>query len=288
MNPVLAEAGWDPASVGKLAQGFRMERYRKVFAKARAARAATVAKARSVTPAVKQYVHRSIVRHGEKKVRVEPFNAGTLLTVTTVDNATTPAFVQIIPQLTVGSQQGQRIGAKVSPSKMYFRGTITRANSAATGPQYFCRMVIGRLKDNFDTPTLVYWQQLLYTDDTGSGTQSIGPNTQNLYTKALPFNSEVWDIKHIQDFKIGMSTSATVPYNNNDFSLTQEFNVDCTPFLKKKWTYSTTTGAPNLFPQNDGLYVFFIPWTFNEDAPAGAGTTPLRIAATTNLFYRDE
>lgn len=208
-----------------------------------------------VAPAVKRYVKKAIASNSETKITTTDF---TQTTLTAVALGTPPAFVSLLPAIGQGDDNGERVGTRIKLKELRFKGTMNAIVGGDTSNRQIVTLVIGKLKDNNDAPTSAYWDVIQHS----SGGLTDSPATVALYSKAREWNRDVWDIFYEKEFKIGPANSTTIGFTNNDFSLCANWNVNCTKFVRKNWTYATG----NNFPQSEGLYAFFIPYTHNSAA----------------------
>lgn len=235
-----------------------------------------------VPAAVKRYVKRATANAGETKLFVvRPGGGGGASALAEVNAGVAPVTIVLAPSITQGDAADERIGNKVKVVRSFFRGTLTRSQSAAGGPNFYIRLVIAKLKNSTNSPGLNDYNDILY--DT-PGAVPTNFSTRLLFTKSLPYNKDMWTICYEQEFKIGAAGNTNAPYQNNDFVTSANFNVDITKYFKKTWLY--TPGNP--LPNNDGLYAFFVPWSADEAAPAGAPTVPVITTYSFNTYYKDD
>lgn len=234
---------------------------------------------KKVTPSVKKYVKKAIGLSQEVKENVVGINSGSTYVIQIVNSATVAGYWNLLPSIVIGTDDGQRVGSKIDPKKLILSGSIWRRTNSPTDAPYTVRMHIGRLKNQYNTPALAD-QNLFLRGTNGTIT---GPAIQAKNLLDLPINDDYWDVKYTRDFQLGLSTTGASNYQNNDKAVEYRFKVDCTKFIKKHWTY--TTG--NQYPQNDGLFVWFLPYTMDESAPVGTPNTTIAVTGYATLKYTD-
>jgi len=234
---------------------------------------------RSVTPAVRKYVRKAVRGEGELKVTSDPW-ATNPFTLGLVNSANMPTVVYCTPLITAGTSQGQRVGAKVRPVKLVVQGTLSRLSTQATASPFFVKAVVCKLKLTTIAPVQADLNAMMY----GTGGASVGPSTLAMETMDYPWNTDNFTIVWERMFKIGQASSATIPYTNNDFQNSFRFKVDLSRAVKKTWHYV----SGNNYPQNDGLYLMFLPWTYDESALVSSPTVPITAAGVSTVWYRDD
>lgn len=206
-----------------------------------------------VSKAVKQYVKQAITKSSETKVLVQ---SGQLLG--TISTVIAPANVRsLVPTLSQGVGEGQRIGNKISIRKVMLRGYITLMyNNVNPFPpnypsQYNVRMFVGYVKG---TPIVAP-----QAGDFGNLLRSGGGATDfstDLMSLMRPVHSDYWTIKRQRKYKIGLASGTNAGVlageQNNDFSLVKYFNMDITSCYKKVLRYDDNDSTP----QNQGLFLF--------------------------------
>lgn len=214
---------------------------------------------KKVAPSVKKYVKKAIGKTEEVKVSCELY-ASAVTTITAVDSTTPPLAFNLMPSLPNGDTQGTRVGNRVKVKELRLKGSFFRRGAAATDAPLMVRVYIGRLRDNLSTPALADYNKLFYgTNGAENGAVSLARET--MYQ---PIQNDYWDIKYAKTMFLGLNDGTTI-YSSNDTKTDFEIDIDCTKYVKKLWKYS----AGNNYPQNDGLFAFFIPWTMDETTPAG-------------------
>lgn len=218
------------------------------------AKVAVVQKARKnvVSEAVKKYVKKFVESEQESKIAVGIYaGAG----VTQTDSLTTPLTYNAIPSIYQGAEQSDRVGSKIKVKKMMYRYVLNRVAVSPANAPIVTYVVVGRLRNSYDTPSLTDFNMLKIANTAG-GAFTKGPITSlDRRTFLTPFNLDVWDIKLVKKHKVwNQSNSTSLGTTNNDFSYFNEGSLDLTPYIKKDWRYMDTT---NQLPENEGLYVMF-------------------------------
>lgn len=240
----------------------------------RASRSKTVS-AKKVSPSVKKYVARAIIKAEEVKVSSEPY-AAAVTTITAVNSSTMPIAFSLLPSLPNGDTQGTRVGNSIKVKELRLKGCVYRRGAAATDAPLMVRLYIGRLRDNLDTPVLTDYNRLFY----GTNGAETNASSQVRDTMYYPIQSDYWDIKYVKTMFLGLA-GGTTTYSSNDVKTDYEIDLDCTKYVKKLWKYS----AGNNYPQNEGLFAFLVPWTMDESAPAGVYQAA--FALTKTIKYSD-
>lgn len=248
---------------------------RKVFKRRGPKRTAKVSKT------VKKYVKKEISRNVEDKVAVYyPNRAG----ITATDVATGPLSIQCFPNIQQGVEVCDRVGNKINIKSCVLRYYLARASTTGVAAvPLIASVVIGRLKNDYDSPSLADFNLLKYGSSAAGAVTTTGIYSSDMRTVMGPFFEDVWDVKYFRQFKLWNSSNATNLYwNNNDFKLTSGIvQVNLTKWMKKVWTYMNAT---NNFPENEGLYVMFYVNTLDDTA---APTQAIFVDACINCKFQD-
>jgi len=213
---------------------------------------AVVQKARKnvVPEAVKKYVQKYVSANEETKIAVGIFSGAG---VTQTDNLTTPLTYNALCPVFQGAEACDRVGTKIKVKKCMVRYCLSRTSTSAANPPLVTYVVVGRLRNSYDTPVLADFN-MMKCANSGAGAFTKGPITSiDRRTFMTPFNLDVWDIKLVKKHKVWNASNTTaLGYSNNDFKGYDEGSIDLTPYLKKEWRYMDTT---NQLPENEGLYI---------------------------------
>lgn len=223
---------------------------------------------------------KAIHANTENKVAVYKY---TRSGVTATDNATAPLTFNLLPIITIGTGQVNRIGNEVRQMRTIFDVILARASTSgvAAAPELIT-VVIGRMIDNFDTPAFGDQNYMKISDSSAGTLTTAGIYSADMRTLQTPFNKDYWDIKYCKTYKLWNSSNATNLYwNNNDFKLFARARINITKMLKKHWKFQ---GAVNNFAQNDGLYAMFYVHNVDDN---GTPTNAVFVDATLTCYFED-
>lgn len=239
-----------------------MPRGKRVY-KRRAYGKRRVSKKPKVSKSVKKYVKNQIHRQIEDKQAIYVYaRTG----IQSTDVATGPIVLSLVPNIYQGTEVCDRIGNKVRVKNVQFKYILTRSSTTgAANPPLYVTVVIGKLKNTFDTPAVGDLNLIKYNDSSAGTVSNTGIYSADLTTLQLPYNTDVWDIKYTRKFKLWNASNSTAAntFANNDFNLMTDQTVNITKMLKKVWTYNNAT---NQFPENDGLFAMFFANTIDSSA----------------------
>jgi hypothetical protein len=235
-------------------------------------------KVTKVSYAVKKYVKRSIAERIEDKLAITQFS----LSQITQSSSSALGLVQsLTPAILQGTNDCSRVGNSIRIKRITYKGAIFRSNvSASATPQLSC-LVLCRVKNSYDQPTLSDMNLLKYQNTSGGTPSMSGIYSTDLRTMFSPFNKDVFDIKLVKYFKIWNASGTPTPLVNNDFGIYKTFNINLTKIMKKKWTYNNNSTS---VPENEGLYAFW--FGINIDSTV-TWTTALSVDSLVECHYED-
>lgn len=233
---------------------------RKTVRKVRVAR-------RSVTPAVKKYVKRTIHSLAENKVVNWTYN-GDLLPY----NAPASSWLgfnlfPLYPNSTTltinqGTGEGQRVGNSISVRKAYLKFVVYPSEyNVSTNPTPIpqdIRMMIGFVKQNpVEGPTFTDFSELFQQGNTSA------PPANSLFDMIQQVNKDSFTVLYDKIIKVGTSsvngTGGLAAYqymNNNDYRFNVVRKINITKYLTKKYGFNDTNNNPK---SGRALFVWFLP-----------------------------
>jgi len=209
--------------------------------------------------------------------------------------AGTSSFIElttIFNTIGQGTGQGDRIGNRISPNKFLFCGYMNFNANLAPSPGYYnanpmyVKMFIFRMKNTLIAPNPDMTKFFQY----GNSSQAPTGYIQDMKNK---INTDDIVLYATRTFKLAPSalvaTSGTIGQadTNNDFKLTQRFQVDLTKHVKKV-IYDDTT----LTIKNHQMFAAFL-FGRNDLAPlvkdaSNNYPTPIQIAYDIQVSYKDD
>lgn len=205
---------------------------------------------------------------------------GQLLSLTPITPYT--SFISIVQ----GPGQGSRIGVKISPKSLIFKGVITPSPYNATtnpnpAPCYVKLFFLTRK----DSPTSIV---STFSDlfQQGSSSSGLTPNLVDL-TKSI--NKDEWMIHSTRTYKIGHasnegsgSSAVNSYWMNNDFKLCQMFSVNLTKAVGKVIRYDDN----NVVPTSKCIYLLPVVYRADNQTP-NVAELPITIDYSIDITYTD-
>lgn len=210
---------------------------------------------------LKSYIRKSIESTREKKVVV----AAAVQNVN-VAIANTPVGVNLVPRISQGTAQNQRIGNEIKCSSVYIRGTVNvlpfnnltnPASSPIAVKIWICRYKTvntnSLLQTNIDTA--------FFENNAGSTTFS-----GNLIDMSLYPNLDAWEVLQTKQFKVGVGSNTTTSFpignvqafDDSSFMVPFYFNVTrhLTGTIQYQDNSSDVATNKNLFFVIQPVYAF--------------------------------
>lgn len=220
----------------------------------------------------------------------------TLFKANNIVTLTPTSVAEGVINLSLGNEDGQRIGNRVRPVKLIYRGVLCPAKITAAGgtnPSPFIpcevKLVIFSLKrqltESKDSVFNVMTNSMFNAGNSSLGiTQgSAAYNLVNLWDMVKVFNDDVITVHKTRTFKIGGQYTQTVANNSGggasnpnvaDFNYNQKFAIDCTRYCPKNVTFNDA----DLTSTSKQIYAA---WIVTEAAPV----TPADYNPT-GVYYR--
>lgn len=253
-------------------------------------------KAVKVSKAVKTFVKRALRADEETKVAldgnaakfcqyIEPF-IGALSSVTNV--------VPLIPRLSQGTANGERLGSEVRPKLLHVKGCINLSGKVAQAWNIRVRMMVVQDRSNLDlnlasTAVNVMGGSLLMGS---SGGGSIVGYTGKISTHFLPINTDRYDVLYDTEFPLSLAAGTTsqqsplVAGTMTSMSSNNSRPIDIKVRLPAKLRYDD--GASGAYPVNSAPYLI-VGWSnADEDQVYSSnGPVPLYWTCHSVLSYSD-
>lgn len=247
-----------------------------------------------VSPVVKEYVKKQVSRQQENKMAYKASaNADTLANeqipvypiIQFSSSGTTPNGVQsVLPLITQGVGEGQRIGNSIRCKGLYIKGHITinwstvagGVSSNITTPEIYIRMVILDQKDQVANGI----NSTSILDQAGAGFSPNG-TMQGMY---LPVDKKEFNVYYDKVFKIKnplFFPSSTTAYINPNVQCTRTFSAKL--LGNKLWKYGSNA-ATIPTSANPQILAFYI------DPSNIARSNSLAVAEysyVTTMYYED-
>lgn len=197
-------------------------------------------------------------------------------------------FSPLWNSITQGTQNGSRIGDEIRVQSLKFRGYVNFDSSTANDENYlknplYLKMIILRRKDSQTNPCFY-------------GTTGINDLLMNGPSATFPtstpsdmwryFNKDTYRVYKTQVFKLGPAATSNTPSDsnqyNNDFHLSQHFNIDLSSHVDViKYQPGMTTA------QNVAMFAIFLV-CFANGAPVSALARPcVEIHYDIEMKYED-
>jgi hypothetical protein len=158
-----------------------------------------------VSPAVRQFVKSAIVRQAEKKSSMQ---SGSNIPIVTA-NATSPAFIELTPNVSQGVGQANRIGNKITVTKGEVRGHINllpyNNTTNPSGPPVLIKMWLCRYK-TANTTSIAGTNVTNGFFDTGNAITGFNGTMQDM--NLFP-NTDSWSVLKTKTFKLGAASGTT-------------------------------------------------------------------------------
>lgn len=174
----------------------------------------------------------------------------------------------LVPTLSKGTEEYQRVGSQVTLKRAVLRGYIRPKLANATDGFYTTaeklwnlRMIIGKPR-NFNAVSVQGRAGDINIGDLNNllrdGIDNKPFASNNPLSLIRPIAKTYWKIAHDKIYRIGISSngSATVQglkADNNNYPVNRFFTIDLTKHFKKKLIYDESSS----YPQNDSLYMIF-------------------------------
>lgn len=255
---------------------------------------------KGVSTAVKLYVKSAVGRAAESKRLTTEFTKN-LYHIGGTTNFRDNNIIALCPndaigniyQMVQGTGQQQRIGNKVMPSKVIFRGIMAPnpyngTSNPAPNP-VMIRMYILSTKRNVAGQSIADIYNICNNTLFANGNSSLGM-LGTLYDCVTPLNTDVVTCHFMKTFKLGYESYAGVTGGadigqtkaSNDYKLNHRFSINLTKYLTKVWQFNDNAGGTT----SRQVFAVFQPINFNGSIPTAA-TTPAGLIAGLDVFYKD-
>ena len=211
--------------------------------------------AKKVSPAIKTYVKRAIATNQENKLWIQ-YGANQAITTT---SGGVPTFQNLVPTLSQGSQNGNRIGNQIHVKRGYIRGYVNLlpynvANNPLIGP-LMVKMWLVRAKTPMSSNLAETNIATNFFDIQNSVTGFQG----TMLDMVLSENRDEFTVLQSKKFELGLTSSTSVatalPVNLDNSKFTVPFYFSYGKYLKKKLRYrDNTANAP---ATNTNLFLVF-------------------------------
>lgn len=189
----------------------------------------------------------------------------------------TGAFMNNLPS---GSNDGERVGDKISTRSFILRGVLYCGPEGQTPTNYptVVRIVVFKDKTNVDFSTNPL------TDFFEGTTPALSTPANNLQDIMRHVNNERYTVLAQRIIKIGPAANGATGSNaNNDYKISKFFRINLTKDLKQ-FVYNTTTGHVTNHPS---LYVAFIAVAGDGVTTAPATALPVYYTLYADYKYTD-
>lgn len=237
---------------------------------------------KGVSTAVKDYVKKSIHSNIENKIWID---YGLNQTINTA-NLSIPVFKNLIPTLSQGTQQSQRIGNEVRCVKAVMKGQINLLPyNISSNDTFPIKVKMWLLKSKrYNQPSSEPLDIASQMFQVGNSTQ--GPQG-NMLDMEFPINKDLFTVFSTRTFHLNTTSFSTFggssSFNPPDNSrVSQPFYFDFSKHLKAKVKYNDGS----TYATNNNLYMVFQAVTY-DGATKTTSSIPCEFHYTTTVHYED-
>ena len=225
----------------------------------RAIRRRPRAKKPTVSARVKKYVKRAIHANIENK-RVVQYSANISIP-TALAGSVSPTYTYLLPNVSLGTAQHQRIGSEIKVMKGIIKGRVNlnayNATSNTMVAPVFLKIWILSMKDNYAGTAASIVSSNINSSFFDYGSTSTGFQGNPLDLMGV-VNTQEWTVYQTKIIKLGVGAATnTYPstgvavYDNSSWS--GEFTFNWGKYCKSKLKYLDTASIPN----NRNMYIIF-------------------------------
>jgi hypothetical protein len=188
-----------------------------------------------------------------------------------------PTLIDARATIAPGTTFQSRLGEHIRLKSYRWKASVWVPGTSTVGP-CTVKVVVCKLRGNPQSiPSL---QQINSLKFTNSAATSTGIYSSTKTTQLCPYNNELWEILHEENKKLGLASPinqtglvnlAAVP--NNDYSLSVDFDINLSGYLKKDISFDDTFSSNNI-QVNDGLIILVMCLDYMEAVPVASVTTP--------------
>lgn len=249
----------------------------KGFTVAKKAKRRTVGKTVKVSPAVKNYINKQIVKKAEPKSNanslnnqnIQIYNAGTQ-TLTVYDcRAVFTTCLQ-------SAGQGGRIGNQLNVTKFDVYGFIQVAGSPILSNVYI-KLIMMRVKEDNISPNGLFNQLFQF------GNNTVGP-VGNLLDMMRAFNKDYFTIYATKTILLGSSDSTTSALAMNNSIGNYMFRFNLMKVFGGKILFNDNT----LTPTNKACYLVYLPCNADGTVITAGQIAPYLTTINTEMVYTDD
>lgn len=230
---------------------------------------------------LKKYIRNQIHRNAENKVYVQ---YGAKNTITSLSTGTNPNQIYLLPQLTQGTGQSQRIGNEIKIQSGRIHGYVCCLPNSATAtfqPTIVKMWLLSYKVYNQFTPLTT--SQMANFFEVGN---SNGSWQCNLLDTQFPINKDDWTVYVTKQFEIGLGGASTAfntavgAYDNS--RIVHKFSFSYGKHFKQSLKY--TDSASNV-PTNRNLFLLI--QAVRADGSYSTGDSPCSITYVNDVVYED-